>query len=242
MDLPRGVRAFSRAAIRTKFRFASQKSDRQQAREGLAAYHEAKLAELVAHVSEAIDRFRDGELKAVDVVEVLFQYSRAAKALWRSVMTATLNSPCTSRRELRRSTGGNAKRQDAPGPRSTKCQPANLDDRQSRTCVTPPPVPQAVSGETDAAAERPGRAGAWGRPDCCCCRLATAQVAASQRLVVRTEIRATLSGVCRDLGFREPRRAERGERNRRSHGGGGAACRNRTDDLLITSETLCRLS
>ena len=61
----------------------SQKSDRQQAREAVAAYHEAELAELVAHVEEAIDRFRSGELKAFDVDEVLFQYSRAAKELWK---------------------------------------------------------------------------------------------------------------------------------------------------------------
>ena len=61
----------------------SQKSDRRQAREAVAGYHEAKLAELVAHVAEAIDRFRGGELDAFDVDEVLFQYSRAAKELWK---------------------------------------------------------------------------------------------------------------------------------------------------------------
>ena len=61
----------------------SQKPDRQHARETVAAYHEAELAELVTHAAEAIDRFRDGELKAVDVDEVLFQYSRAAKELWK---------------------------------------------------------------------------------------------------------------------------------------------------------------
>ena len=49
----------------------------------VAAYHAAKLAELLAHVAEAIDRFRSGELEAFDVDEVLFQYSRAAKELWK---------------------------------------------------------------------------------------------------------------------------------------------------------------
>ena len=61
----------------------SQKSDREQAREAVATYHEAELAELVAHVAAAIDRFRSGELRAFDVDEVLFQYSRAAKELWK---------------------------------------------------------------------------------------------------------------------------------------------------------------
>lgn len=61
----------------------SQKSERRQAREAVAGYHEAKLAELVAHVAESTDRFRGGELNAFDVDEVLFQYSRAAKELWK---------------------------------------------------------------------------------------------------------------------------------------------------------------
>jgi hypothetical protein len=34
----------------------SQDSDRRQAREAVAAYHEAKLAKLLSHVAEAIER------------------------------------------------------------------------------------------------------------------------------------------------------------------------------------------
>ena len=49
----------------------------------MAAYHEATLSELVAHVAEAIDRFRADELNAFDVDHVLFQYSRAVKELWK---------------------------------------------------------------------------------------------------------------------------------------------------------------
>jgi hypothetical protein len=41
-------------------------------------YHHAQLGELVAHVGEAVDRYRAGEL---DVDHVLFQYSQAAKEL-----------------------------------------------------------------------------------------------------------------------------------------------------------------
>jgi hypothetical protein len=81
--MPRSVHAFSRSTIGTSLSSCVQKSDRQQAREAVAAYHEAELAELVAHVAEAIDRLRSGELKAFDVDEVLFQYSRAAKELWK---------------------------------------------------------------------------------------------------------------------------------------------------------------
>lgn len=49
----------------------------------MAAYHEAKLAELVAHVAGEVDRFRDGDLGPFDMDRVLFQYSRAAKELWK---------------------------------------------------------------------------------------------------------------------------------------------------------------
>jgi hypothetical protein len=61
----------------------SAKSDRQAAREAVVTYHERQLAVLVEHVGDAIDRFRVGELDSFDVDQVLFQYSRAAKELWK---------------------------------------------------------------------------------------------------------------------------------------------------------------
>lgn len=61
----------------------SSKSERRAAREAVAAYHEARLAELVARVGDAVDRFRAGELDAFDADQILFQYSRAAKELWK---------------------------------------------------------------------------------------------------------------------------------------------------------------
>ena len=59
------------------------KSERQAAREAVGAYHEACLEELVQHVGEAVDRFRAGEIDAFEFDEVMFQYSRAAKELWK---------------------------------------------------------------------------------------------------------------------------------------------------------------
>ena len=61
----------------------STRSERQAAREAVAAYHEARLAELIRHVGEAVDRFRAGELDAFDTDQMIFQYSRAAKELWK---------------------------------------------------------------------------------------------------------------------------------------------------------------
>lgn len=49
----------------------------------MAAYHESQLAALVERVGAAIDRYRDGELDAFGVDQAIFQYSRAAKELWK---------------------------------------------------------------------------------------------------------------------------------------------------------------
>ncbi len=59
------------------------KAERKAAREAVTAYHEARLAELVTQVAETIDRLRSGELNAFEVDQVFFQYSRAAKELWK---------------------------------------------------------------------------------------------------------------------------------------------------------------
>jgi hypothetical protein len=61
----------------------SRKAEHHQARETVASYHEAQLAELLAHVVDATDRFRSGDSDAFDVDRVVFQYSRAANALWK---------------------------------------------------------------------------------------------------------------------------------------------------------------
>ncbi|MGW5237671.1 hypothetical protein ACWEOW_01920 [Monashia sp. NPDC004114] len=61
----------------------STKSERRAAREAVAAYHEAQLAVLVERVGEGIDTFRAGHVNAFDVDQILFQYSRAAKELWK---------------------------------------------------------------------------------------------------------------------------------------------------------------
>ncbi|WP_433606643.1 hypothetical protein ACQP2P_30615 [Dactylosporangium sp. CA-139114] len=61
----------------------SDKAERRAAREVVAAYHEAELGALVARFGEAVDRYRAGDLDAFDVDRVLFQYSRAAKELWK---------------------------------------------------------------------------------------------------------------------------------------------------------------
>jgi hypothetical protein len=49
----------------------------------VAAYHEEQLGELVRHVTQAVERFGAGELDAFEVDELIFQYSRAAKELWK---------------------------------------------------------------------------------------------------------------------------------------------------------------
>jgi hypothetical protein len=60
-----------------------RKSERHEAREVVAAYHETALGELVAHVAAAIDGFRSGDLDAFEVDRALLQYSRGARELWK---------------------------------------------------------------------------------------------------------------------------------------------------------------
>lgn len=61
----------------------SSKSKRRAAVEVVAEYHEGRLAELLQRVGDGVDRFRAGELDAFEVDQVIFQYSRAAKELWK---------------------------------------------------------------------------------------------------------------------------------------------------------------
>jgi hypothetical protein len=59
------------------------KRERRADRALVSAYHQARLGELVEHVADAVDRFRAGELDAYAVDEVLHQYRRAARELWK---------------------------------------------------------------------------------------------------------------------------------------------------------------
>jgi hypothetical protein len=51
--------------------------------ERLFLYHGARLGELVERVAEAIDGFRAGELDAFAIDDVIHQYHRAARELWK---------------------------------------------------------------------------------------------------------------------------------------------------------------
>jgi hypothetical protein len=61
------------------------RSERQSDRALVAAYHEARLGDLVEHVAEAVDRFRAGDHDVFVVDEILHQYQRATRELWKLV-------------------------------------------------------------------------------------------------------------------------------------------------------------
>lgn len=61
----------------------SSKLERRTASAAVARYHEAQLSELVLRVGEAVERLRAGELDAFEADQVIFQYSRATRALWK---------------------------------------------------------------------------------------------------------------------------------------------------------------
>ena len=59
------------------------KAERRAARERVAAYHEARLTDLVEYVAAAIDRYRAGETDAYTVDETIHHYHQAARELWK---------------------------------------------------------------------------------------------------------------------------------------------------------------
>jgi hypothetical protein len=58
-------------------------SPRRVAQKKVGAFHEACLGDLAEHVGAAIDRYRAGGLDAFEIDQVLLQYHRAAKDLWK---------------------------------------------------------------------------------------------------------------------------------------------------------------
>ncbi|HEX5967057.1 MAG TPA: hypothetical protein VFY88_01170 [Intrasporangium sp.] len=77
----------------------STKPERRAARETVAGYHQAQLALLVERVGAEVDRYRAGELEAFDIDQVIFQYSRAAKELWKFCNLADVETTANFIRE-----------------------------------------------------------------------------------------------------------------------------------------------
>jgi hypothetical protein len=49
----------------------------------VATYYEARLADLIERVAEALDSYRSGTLDALEVDAVLHRYSKATRELWK---------------------------------------------------------------------------------------------------------------------------------------------------------------
>jgi hypothetical protein len=72
-----------RASLRLPSSIVNAHSDYPAARDTVAAYHEKHLTELLAHVADAVDRFRAGDIDAFAAEDILDQFHRAAGALWK---------------------------------------------------------------------------------------------------------------------------------------------------------------
>ena len=59
------------------------KAERRAASERGAAYHEARLGELIEYLAAAIDRYRAGGIDAYTVDAAVHHYYRAARELWK---------------------------------------------------------------------------------------------------------------------------------------------------------------
>ena len=59
------------------------KAERLAARAVVAAYYEARLADLIEHVADEVDRYRAGEVDSYAVDETIHHYHRAGQELWK---------------------------------------------------------------------------------------------------------------------------------------------------------------
>jgi hypothetical protein len=64
-----------------------EKARRRAARQEVAAYHEATLTELIAHLRVALGRFDAGEIDAFEVDDLVHRYKRAANELWKCAVS-----------------------------------------------------------------------------------------------------------------------------------------------------------
>jgi len=86
----------------------TSKSERRAAREAVAAITKRSWRYWLSRSAQPFDRFRRGELYAFGVDEVLFQYARAAKELWKFAASATPSGSRVSCEIASRSIGGSA--------------------------------------------------------------------------------------------------------------------------------------
>jgi intergrase/recombinase len=61
----------------------ASRAERRAARERVSAYYDAELAKLLAHLSEAVDRYRAGELDIHGADDEIHRYSKAVRELWK---------------------------------------------------------------------------------------------------------------------------------------------------------------
>jgi hypothetical protein len=59
------------------------KAERLADRAMVATYHEARLVELLQRVREAFDRYEAGAIDPFELDDVIHQYTRAARELWK---------------------------------------------------------------------------------------------------------------------------------------------------------------
>jgi hypothetical protein len=64
-------------------RAVGTKAERRAASKSVSAYHQARLADLVEYIAEAVALYRAGEIDAYAVDETIHHYYRAARELWK---------------------------------------------------------------------------------------------------------------------------------------------------------------
>ena len=126
------------------------KAERQVARALVAAYHEARLADLIEHVEEELDPYRAGQVDAYAFDETVHQYHRASQenfgsSAGRAVSGRTSKSSrgCSNNwpKTGRRWTGGSASPSEKP---VAFHRAGRLEDPHSHLLTATSPRPQAA--------------------------------------------------------------------------------------------------
>lgn len=60
-----------------------ERARRREARKTIAAYHDAQLRALLAHVREGFEQLDAGAIDAFDLDDLIHRYTRSARELWK---------------------------------------------------------------------------------------------------------------------------------------------------------------
>ena len=103
--------------------------------------HEARLADLLEHVAEELDRYRAGEVDAFAVDETIHQYHRAAQELWKFCSSGGVGTNTGIVAEPRPGSANSFVEWDAPcASAKAECELRLTEDTRVAAVIALPPI------------------------------------------------------------------------------------------------------